>query len=179
MRMRLDKFSTGAYFPGGLIKRVTWYLINAFIFNTSLPFPSAVKVRFLRVFGAKVGGGVLIKPCVNIKYPWFLKIGDNCWIGEGVWIDNLGLVVIGNNVCLSQGCLLLTGSHNYKVSTFDLIVGNIVLEDGVWIGAKAIVCPNVVCEIESVLTSGSVATGSLVKQGVFQGNPATLKRLRH
>lgn len=29
-----------------------------------------------------------IKPSMNIKCPWKLSIGDNTWIGEGVWIDN-------------------------------------------------------------------------------------------
>ena len=175
---RLDKFTTGDYFPGSLLKRVIWYIANAIFFNTSLPFPSVLKAKILRLFGADVGRGIVIKPRVNIKYPWFLIIGSNCWIGEGVWIDNLGLVEIGNDVCLSQGCLLLTGSHNYKISTFDLMIGKIVLKNGVWIGAKAIVCQNVVCERESVLAAGSVATTNLGEEHVFQGNPAKFKRFR-
>ncbi|MDZ7624210.1 MAG: hypothetical protein U5J96_07185 [Ignavibacteriaceae bacterium] len=95
--------------------------------KSSLPWPNSFKIFALRFFGAKVGKGVIIKPCVNIKYPWFLEIGDNVWIGEEVWIDNLGKVKIGNNVCLSQGALLLCGNHNYKKETFDLIVGDITL----------------------------------------------------
>ena len=130
------------------------------------------------MFGAKVGSVVVVKPSVSVKYPWFLSVGDNCWIGEGVWIDNLSQVTIGNNVCLSQDSYLLTGSHNYKKETFDLILGEIILEDGVWIGAKAVVCPGVICKSHSVLSVGSVATQDLEEYGIYQGNPAVLKRKR-
>ena len=71
--------------------------------------------------------------------PWKLKVGNNVWIGEDVWIDNLELVDISDNVCISQGAMLLCGNHDFTSSTFDLIVKPIVLEDGVWIGAKSIV----------------------------------------
>jgi putative colanic acid biosynthesis acetyltransferase WcaF len=105
-------------------------------------------------------------------------VGSNVWIGEGVWIDNLVDVKIRNNVCLSQGSYILTGSHDYKKSTFDLILGPIVLEDGVWIGAKSTVCPGVTCSEHSVLALGSVATTNLIKYGIYQGNPAVFKRKR-
>ena len=56
-------------------------------------FPISGFKRFLlRLFGAKIGKGVVIKPCVNIKYPWKLRIGNYVWIGENVWIDNLDTV---------------------------------------------------------------------------------------
>ena len=44
-------------------------------------------------------------------------------IGENVWIDNLASVSIGATCCLSQGAMLLTGNHNYKKTTFDLLFG--------------------------------------------------------
>ncbi len=154
------------------MKRILWHYINHIIFNNGL-FPiSSLKVMLLRMFGAGVGKGVNIKPSVNIKYPWLLKIGDFSWIGEHVWIDNLTGVEIGSNVCLSQGAMLLTGNHNFKKITFDLMVGNIVLEDGVWIGARAVVCPGVTCGSHSVLTVGSVATSDLPPYGICRGNPA-------
>ena len=93
-------------------------------------------------------------------------------IGEHVWIDNLVPVSLGANCCISQGAMLLTGNHNYKKSTFDLITGEIHLEDGVWIGAKAVVCPGVICRSHSLLTVGSVATSSLEAYCIYQGNPA-------
>ena len=175
---QLNKYKNSHYNPGSGIKKTVWYFTNMFIFKTMLPIPSSVKVKILRAFGAKVGKGVVLKPDISIKYPWFLKIGDYCWIGENVWIDNLAIVTIGNNVCLSQGCYLLTGSHNYTKEAFDLMLGEITLEDGVWIGAKATVCPGVTCKSHSVLAVGSIATHDLDAYGVYQGNPAVKKRER-
>ncbi|NWF66541.1 MAG: colanic acid biosynthesis acetyltransferase WcaF [Campylobacterales bacterium] len=174
----LSKFNNSWYKPARKIKIIVWYFVNIFIFKTMIPFPSSVKSIILRAFGAEVGSGVVIKPNVSIKYPWFLRIGDHCWIGEEVWIDNLAQVTIGNNVCLSQGAYLLTGSHDYKKEAFDLTLGKIVLESGVWIGAKATVCPSVICKSHSVLSAGSVATKDLEEFGVYQGNPAAWKRER-
>ena len=95
-----------------------------------------------------------------------------------MWIDNLGLTIICDNVCLSQGCYLVTGNHNYKKAGFDLLINKIVLEEGVWIGAKAIVCPGVTCHSHSVLTLGSVATHNLEPYSINQGNPAMKVKVR-
>jgi putative colanic acid biosynthesis acetyltransferase WcaF len=168
----LSKYNNDWYEPGNPVKRVCWFFINAVFFKTGLfPFYS-VKRFLLRLFGAKIGRAVYIKPYVNIKYPWKLFIGNHVWIGEEAWIDNLGEVVIGNNVCLSQGAFLLTGNHDYKKGSFDLVIKPIHLEDGVWIGAKAIVCPGINCLTHSVLTAGSVATTDLEAWSIYQGNPA-------
>ena len=175
----LSKFDNDWYSHGASVfKRLAWLVVNGFFFINPLNPLSNLKVWILRLFGAKIGKGVVIKPNVNIKHPWFLTIGDNVWIGESVWIDNLRPVLIGNNVTLSQGALLLTGSHDYKSITFDLIVKEIKLEDGVWIGAKAIVCPGVTCRSHSILTVGSVATKDLDAYVIYQGIPAEKKRNR-
>lgn len=178
-QVNLHKFENSWYKPGNKIKILIWYFINMFVFRSMFPFPSIFKVKILSAFGAKIGSNVIIKPNISIKYPWLLEVGHNCWIGEGVWIDNLALVTIGDNVCLSQGSYLLTGSHDYKKEAFDLLLGSIVLEDGVWIGAKAIVCPNVTCKSHSILSVGSVATKDLEDYGIYQGNPAVWKRKRN
>ncbi len=177
-KVDLSRYGNDWYRPGSMPKKLLWYFANILFFKTMLPFPSSFKAALLRLFGASIGQGVVIKPDVNIKYPWFLEMGDHCWIGEGAWIDNLTDVILGANVVLSQGAYLLTGSHDYKKETFDLVMGRIVLEDGVWIGAKATVCPDVICKSHSVLAVGSVATANLEAYTVYQGNPAQPKRKR-
>ena len=179
MKTDLSTYENSWYSPkAGWLKRILWYITNQLVFNHGLFPVSSIKVTFLRLFGAKIGIGVHIKPSVYIKYPWLLKIGNYTWIGEHVWLDNLTTVEIGNNVCLSQGAILLTGNHNYKQSTFDLMVGEIVLEDGVWIGAKSVVCPGITCFSHSILSVNSVATKNLDSYGIYQGNPAVKIKTR-
>jgi putative colanic acid biosynthesis acetyltransferase WcaF len=154
-------------------------IVNSLFFNHGLAVFNGLKCSLLRWFGARVGKGVLIKPSVNIKYPWLLTIGNHCWIGENVWIDNLAEVKIGDHVCLSQGAMLLTGNHDFSKTTFDLMVKPIVLEEGVWIGARSIVCPGVHCESHSVLAVQSVATKRMKAYTIYQGNPASAVKERN
>jgi len=153
-------------------KQLLWYLVNILFFKNPLNLFSSLKVALLKAFGASIGEGVVIKPSVNIKYPWKLKIGAHSWIGEEVWIDDLSDVVIGANVTISQGALLLTGSHDHTKSTFDFISATIVIEDGAWIGAKAVVSGGVTCKTHSMLGVNSVAEGNLNAYTIYKGNPA-------
>lgn len=178
-RTDLSAYNNDWYNPGAsALKRTLWYFVNASLFINPLNPVSSLKVKLLRLFGARVGKGVTLKPNINIKYPWLLEIGDHVWIGEGVWIDNLAPVSIGSHVCISQGALLLTGNHNYKKKTFDLMVGKITLADGAWIGAKSVVCPGITCGSHSVLAVGSVAVKDLKPYFIYQGNPAVPVRER-
>lgn len=173
----LSKYNKAGYHPGrtGLV-RALWYVTNMLFFKSSWCTSYRLKRGLLRAYGAHIGSKVVIKPCVNIKYPWRLAIGDNTWIGEKVWIDNLADVEIGRNCCVSQGAMLLCGNHDYTKESFDLITGKIELKDGAWVGAKAIVCPGVTMEEGSVLTAGSVAINHITKDCICQGNPAVVKK---
>jgi putative colanic acid biosynthesis acetyltransferase WcaF len=177
-QVNLSKYNNNWYNPGSTSKKLIWYFTNMFLFKTMLPIPSSIKKRILKLFGAKIGVGVVIKPNVSIKYPWLLEVGDYSWIGEDVWIDNLAKITIGKNCVLSQGSFLLCGSHDYTLETFDLLIKEIVLEDGSWVGAKATVCPGVKLRTHSVLAVGSIATKDLEPYGIYQGNPAVKKRER-
>lgn len=125
--------------PGnpGLGVRSLWYLVNALIFRSGVLglVPSRVKVAILRAFGAKVGAGVVIKPRVDIKSPWFLEIGNHVWLGETLWIDNHTTVRIGSNSCLSQGVYVCTGNHDWSDPGFAFFCKPIVIGEGVWVTA--------------------------------------------
>ena len=178
MKVDLSQYNNKWYKPGRIHKRVLWYLAWMAFFRTSIPYPSAFKSRLLRVFGAKIGFNVVIKPRTTIKYPWFLQIGDNCWIGEDSWLDNLDYIRIGDNVVISQRSYLLTGNHNYNSVKFDLIIKSIQVEDGAWIGASAIITPGVSVATHSIITAGSVLSQNTEPYGIYKGNPAELIRKR-
>lgn len=166
--MRLDQYDNSWYHPGPRWKIALWYAVSIAFFRTTIPYPSRLKVIMLRMFGANIGQGVIIKPSVIIKYPWKLSIGDHSWIGEQVWIDNLDQVTIGNHCCISQGAMLLCGNHNYQKPTFDLMIKPIVLEDGVWIGARCLVGPGVTVKERVVLQANAHAFQSLENGKVYR-----------
>src|ERR1035438_902577 len=86
----LSIFDNRWYNPGRpAIVRVLWFFCGLPILRSSLIPSSALRRCLLRLFGAAIGCAVVIKPGVRVKYPWLLSVGDNSWIGEDVWIDNL------------------------------------------------------------------------------------------
>jgi putative colanic acid biosynthesis acetyltransferase WcaF len=156
-----------------------WLIISNIFFLTNIPYPNFLKSSILRVFGSKIGKKVVIKPWVKIKFPWKLNLGNSVWLGESVWIDNISDVIIGNNVCLSQGALIITGNHHYSTETFDLISKPIFIEDGVWICAKSIVVGGVTIHSHAVLGINSVATHDLIAYTINNGNPVNLTKTRN
>ncbi|MCL5023037.1 MAG: WcaF family extracellular polysaccharide biosynthesis acetyltransferase [Nitrospirae bacterium] len=179
METKLSKFRNASYAPGRrFLTRSIWFVTNVlFVLNPLNPF-SQLRAILLKMLGGKIGQGVVLKPSINIKYPWNLEIGDNSWIGESVLFDSLDKISIGSNVCISQGAYLCTGNHDYTKEAFDLIVRPIVIEDGVWVGAKAVICPGVTLRSHSVITAGSVVTKDTEPYGIYQGNPAQYIRKR-
>jgi putative colanic acid biosynthesis acetyltransferase WcaF len=166
------------YRPNGLDRgkpvaiEALWMVVSVLLFRHSLALGNGFKRFLLRLFGAKIGDGVIIKPGVRIKFPWKLSVGDHAWIGEGVWIDNLDSVTIKSHACISQEAMLVCGNHDYSKRGFDLITGGITVEIGAWIASRAIVGPGVTVGTHAVLTAGSVATKSLDPYGIYRGNPA-------
>ena len=177
--MRLDQYDNTGFDRGrSFWVEAVWNIIQ-WIFIKS-PIPGAFhRVVLLRLFGAKIGKNVNIKPGFQVKFPWRLKVGDHSWIGENVWIDNLDLVHIGSNCCLSQGVYLCSGNHNWAREDFALRTEPIIINDKVWIGACSMVGPGVTANEGAVLALGSVATHDLESWKIHQGNPSKPIRERH
>lgn len=171
--VRLGDFDNSWYAPGRpLLVRLVWLALNRAFFLTWFPWPSGLKARVLRRFGASIGCGVVFKNRINIKYPWNLAIGDHAWVGEGVWIDSLARVTIGSNACLSQGVMIETGNHDWSKPTFDLIVREVVIEDGAWAAVKSLLLPGSRLASHAILGAGSVLSGDTEPYSVYSGVPA-------
>lgn len=172
-KVRLDLFDSkiGLVRGSGKLKEIIWYLVKVIFFMSAFPFPSKFKVNILRLFGAIIGRGVVIKPRVNIHFPWKLVIGNHVWIGEEAFLLNFELLSIGNNVCISQRAFLCGGNHDYKRASMPYRNGPITLADGSWVGANVFVGPNVTIGVDTVVSAGSVVTQSLAENGIYRGNP--------
>jgi putative colanic acid biosynthesis acetyltransferase WcaF len=175
----LSKYTTGGFDRGvNKVCEGLWLLVSLVLFRLC-PFAfSPLKCAVLRAFGARIGRNVTVKPQVKITFPWKLTVGDHVWLGEECWLLNLERITIGSNVCISQRAFLCTGNHNYKLPTFNLITQPVTVEDGAWIGAGAWVGPGVTVGDHAVLSAGSVATKNLDPSGIYQGNPAVLRKPR-
>lgn len=172
-KVQLDEFdpSQGLNRGAGKFKELCWYFIKIFFFLSPIPFPSGFKCFLLRCFGAKTGKGIVLKPRINIHFPWKLEIGNNVWIGEEVFILNFEPLYIGNHVCVSQRAFLCGGNHDYTISSMPYRNGSITLEDGSWVGANVFIGPNVKIGFNTVISAASVVTKSVDPNGIYSGNP--------
>lgn len=179
-KVRLGDFdaSSGLNRGASKIKEITWYFVKMLFFLSSFPFPNPVKRQLLRMFGAKVGSGVVIKPRVNIHMPWKLYIGNDVWIGEEVFLLNFEQLNIGSNVCVSQRVFICGGNHDYQTPSMPYRNGPITLSDGCWIGAGTFVAPNVTVGIDTVVTAHSVVVHNLDNNGIYSGNPSIFVKKR-
>jgi putative colanic acid biosynthesis acetyltransferase WcaF len=156
---KLIKFKKPHIYKENIILNIIWYIVNNLIFFSFFPF-SNIKIKILKLFGAKIGENVIIKEYVRIKFPKNLIIGNNVWIGSGVWIDNISELIIEDNCCISQDVYFCTGNHNVNLETFDLIAKKIVIKKNSWIAAKCIIGPGVEIKENSFLKIGSIITHS-------------------
>ena len=173
MKRDLSLYTTGNFDRGASkLLEALWWIVRALIFLPPLPFPSAMKAQLLRLFGAKVGSGLVIRPGASISFPWRLTIGDHVWIGEDTLILSLAEVSIGSHSCVSQRAFLCTGSHDHRQRSFDLITKPIILESSSWVGAMAFIGPGVTVHEGAVCAGGSVVTKDVPPHSVVGGNPA-------
>lgn len=159
------------------VTETVWIGVEWLLVTGALQPSSRLRAAALRLFGAEIGQGVILRPRIRVKCPWNLRIGDRSWIGEGVWIHNQGRVTIGADSVVSQETFISTGSHDVR-GTMDLTVTPVEVGSGVWITSRCIVLPGSLVEDDVVVTPGSVVRGRLLAGGLYGGNPAALLRMR-
>jgi len=169
----LSAYATGGFQRGASpLKEAAWWAVRALFFQTPLPWPSALRVALLRLFGATVGTGVVIRSQVNITFPWRFSAGDYVWIGEEVLVLSLAQVTIESNCCISQRAFLCTGSHDFSSPAFSLRTKAITIREGSWVAAGAFIAPGVQVGPGSMVAAGSVVMGDVGPRVIVRGNPA-------
>jgi putative colanic acid biosynthesis acetyltransferase WcaF len=163
----LSAFSGSAYFTfPRKIQLGTWLCAQHIIFKSAF-FPSSLRPLLLKLFGASVGRGVIIRRGVRVHFPWNLEIGDYCWIGEEVWFINHEKVSIGSNVCISQRSIVCSGGHDYQSTSLEYAHKPVVIKDGAWICLDAKVLPGVTIGQCSVISASEVVRKSIPNYAIL------------
>jgi putative colanic acid biosynthesis acetyltransferase WcaF len=166
VQRRLDLFTGVGYDKGRPVgHQVLWLLLSGLVVRRWW-CPASLRVAILRAFGASIGSGVLIRHDVKIHWPWKLTVGDHCWIGEETWILNLEPVTIGTQVCISQGVLLCTGSHDRRSPSFEFDNAPISVGDGAWVAARATVLRGVHIGQRAVVGATALVTKDVPDDGL-------------
>ena len=148
-----------------------FYLAN----HLFMKFPS-YKLRhwWLRKFcGLKIGTDTSIHMGCFITGS-HIEIGNNTVINRQTYLDGRVSLKIGNNVNITHQSLIQTLTHDPQSADFICLAKPVIIEDNVWIGARAIIIPGVTLGEGSVIGAGSVVTKDIPPYTIAVGNPATV-----
>ncbi len=179
MYQNLNKFNQPSDFRGrSAVVTQLWWLVQSTLFACSPQFMYGWRNFLLRLFGAKIGKSVIVRPTVRTTYPWKLTVGDYSWIGDYVELYTLGEITVGKHAVVSQKSYLCTGSHNFQAEAFDIYAKPIVVEDEAWIAADVYVAPGVTIGKGTVVGARSSVYNDMPEGMVCIGSPAKPVRKR-
>ena len=147
-----------------------WAVTERLVVTNSWQISSRLRIAALRLFGAKIGNGVVFRPRCRVRFPWKLSVGERAWIGEDVWIHNSAPVVLGNDVVVSQGTFITTGSHAAR-RDMGTITRPVLVEDGAWITSRCVILGGTTVGRSSIVTPLSLVRGDVPANSIF-GSPA-------
>ena len=98
---------------------------------------------------------------------------------NGMEVQGMGKVSIGNNFHSGNGILLITQNHNWKNAKSipyddEYVLTNITIEDNVWLGSKVTILGNATIGEGSIIQAGSVVVNDIPPLSIAGGHPATV-----
>jgi len=170
---KLDQFDLANNFRGKSVFVVQlWWLVQSTLFAMSPQFMFAWRRFLLKLFGAEVGKGVLIRPSVRITYPWKVKLGERVWIGDFAELYSLGEIEIGDDVVISQRSYLCAATHDFTKLSFDMVDKKITIADQVWIATDVFIAPGVCIRRGALIGARSNVFSNMPEGMVCFGSPA-------
>ncbi|MBD1864580.1 hormogonium polysaccharide biosynthesis acetyltransferase HpsU [Trichocoleus sp. FACHB-46] len=155
--------------PGWYV--LIWWLVQAIAFPLTPHPANGLRRSLLKLFGAEVGVGVVIRPTARFTYPWKVAIGDYSWIGDDVVFYSLDRIQVGQHSVISQKSYLCTGSHNFQDTAFGLVTAPITIGNGAWVATDCFIAPGVQVGANAVVGARSSVFSSLPEGQVCWGTP--------
>ncbi|MCD2258230.1 putative colanic acid biosynthesis acetyltransferase [Psychroserpens luteolus] len=179
MYQNLKKFKVPKDFRGkSKIVVQLWWIVEKTLFAWSPQFFYGWRRFLAKLFGAKIGKNVLLRPSVKMTYPWKVSIGDNSWIGDDVVLYSLGEIEIGSNTVISQKGYICTGSHDYNKTDFPIYAKKISIGNECWLATDVFVAPGISIGDGTVVGARSSVIDNLDGFSVFVGSPAKFLKKR-
>lgn len=160
------------------VRRVLWSFVQGTLFRWSFHNWYGWRRLLLRAFGAQVGEGARVRPCVRIEMPWNLQLGDGAVVGDGVKLYCLGPITVGRRATVSQYAHLCAGTHDYTRRSFPLVTQPIVIGEEAWVATEAFIGPGVTVGDRAVVGARAVVVKDVPPDMVVAGNPAKVIKRR-
>ncbi len=177
------KKSKGLLFIG---KNVEINFCSKISCGRSVTIDNNVKINALSKNGIEIGNNVSILnntiiDCIGVlnNIGVGLTIGDNVGIAQNCFIQARGSVSIGNDVILGPSVSVFSENHLYENTNIPIRKQGVsrkgvIIEEGVWIGTRAVVLDGVTIGKNSIIAAGSVVNKNVPPNTVYGGVPAKL-----
>lgn len=141
------------------------------------------RYALLRAMAKSIGDNVSVFSDVYLMNPENMEIGNNVSIQPMAYIEALGGVSIGNDVSIAEGASIFSVNHGYSdlntpIKDQEMVTLPIVIEDDVWIGAKATILGGVTLASGTIVAAGAVVHDSTEKNATVAGVPAKTIKIR-
>lgn len=127
-----------------------------------------------RLAGIKIGKGSTIHTRAKFYDPRNIEIGEDTIIGEGVVLDGRAKLIIGNHVDIASEVMIYNSQHDIEDENFTAKDEEVVIEDYVFIGPRAIILPGVKIGKGAVVAAGAVVTKEVPPYAIVGGVPAKI-----
>ncbi|TKC05269.1 acyltransferase [Pedobacter frigoris] len=103
---------------------------------------------------------------------------------NGMTINGIGKVLIGDNFHSGTDCLIITSYHNYdygKKIPYDdtYLIKDVFIGDNVWFGDKVLILGGIEIGEGAIVQAGAVVSKSIPAGGIAGGNPAQVFKYRN
>jgi maltose O-acetyltransferase len=151
-------------------------------FNESDPDDAGGRRSLLADLLGSIGDDVEIRPPMFVDYGSHIRIGARTFINFGLTALDVAAITIGDDVLVGPNVQLLTPIHPIapepRRAKWEAALP-ITIEDNVWIGGLAVICPGVRVGQDSVIGAGAIVTKDVPPGSIAVGNPARVVRSVH
>jgi maltose O-acetyltransferase len=149
------------------------------LYNATTAQASESRPEILHQWLGKVGSPVEIEPPFYCDYGVNILIGDGFYANFGCVILDCNIVEIGNHVMLGPCVQIYTAYHPVDPKlrlTGQELAAPIKINDNVWVGGGAIICPGVTIGANTTIGAGSVVVKNIPSNVIAVGNPCRVIR---
>lgn len=163
---------------------------NKILTGRTLTIGDYVEINALSKGGIRIGDNVSILRNTIIECTGVLRnigegldIGDNVGIAQNCFFQVRGKVTIGNDVIFGPGVSIFSENHNFgdpdmPVSVQGETRKGVIIEDGVWVGSRAVILDGVRIGRNSIIAAGSIVNKDVQPYAIVGGVPAKVIRYR-
>jgi len=137
-----------------------------------IPFHSLRLFLYRHLLKITVGKKTSIHRNCRFYFPPGVTIGAHSIVNRDVLLDGRMGLVIKDNVSISEGSALITLEHDPNSPSFANRGRQVVVEDRVFIGMRALILPGVVLGEGAVVAAGAVVTRDVAPFQIVAGVPA-------